>query len=634
MTAAMTAPYDPVAQVVDALREAGCHVQSAGRDRYNAQCPAHDDRDPSLSVARGSDKVLLYCHAGCGISDILASLDLSPRQMFNDYTATTSKVTPIHHLRAWKTPEERQQRPKPRPWTRAKVCHYDYVWPDGSPAMRVVRYNKVDKETGEVTGKKTFTQHAWDPEAGKYAPDLGDMNPPIYHADRVAATIAMNLPVIVCEGEKDADAVTETFKLTATCNPMGAGAWRPQHTEALRGASVVIIADDDQAGLQHAQEVYDALVDVAADVRVTLPAEGFKDISEHIAAGHGLDELRSPQAEPEHTTWWPVDIGAILTGDADDTPQPTHLLRDDGKALFYPGRVNGIIGESESGKTWVALLAVKQALQLGQRVLYLDFEDTAAGIIGRLKAMSVGLHNLTTFAYVAPDEQLHADAMSDFNTLIAAGYDLVVVDGFNAAMTLLGLDINSNNDATTFVQNVLKPIAAKGSTVIYIDHVPKNKDARGKGGIGAQAKRAMTTGCALTVEVAQPFGAGQHGKLHLKVDKDRPGKVRAISAESKFAGTVSIDSIDDIVDIQIQAPVDSSGHGFRPTKVMAQISHLLEGGESLNQNAIEAQVGGRPVTVQKALQCLLQDGHITFEHGPRNSLIYTLTTPFTVEEDQ
>ena len=54
MTAAMTAPYDPVAQVLDALREAGCHVQSAGRDNYHAQCPAHDDRDPSLSVTRGS----------------------------------------------------------------------------------------------------------------------------------------------------------------------------------------------------------------------------------------------------------------------------------------------------------------------------------------------------------------------------------------------------------------------------------------------------------------------------------------------------------------------------------------------------------------------------------------------------
>lgn len=633
MTAAMTAPYDPVAQVVDALREAGCHVQSAGRDRYNAQCPAHDDRDPSLSVARGSAKVLLYCHAGCGVSDILASLDLSPRQMFNDYTATDNKITPIHHLRAWKTPEERQQRPKPRPWTRAKVCHYDYVWPDGSPAVRVVRYNKVDKETGEIVGK-TFTQHAWDVERNKWAADLGDIDPPVYHADRVAATASTSLPIIVCEGEKDADTVTEAFKLTATCNPMGAGAWRPQHTEALRGATVVIIADDDQAGLQHAQEVHDALIDVAASVRVTLPAEGFKDISEHIAAGHGLEELRSPQAEPERTTWWPVDIGAILTGEGDDTPQPTHLLRDDDKALFYPGRVNGIIGESESGKTWVALLAVKQALQLGQRVLYLDFEDTAAGIISRLKAMSVGLHNLTTFSYVAPDEQLHTDAAADFKMVIDAGYDLVVVDGFNAAMTLLGLDINSNNDATTFVQTILKPIAAKGSTVIYIDHVPKNKDARGKGGIGAQAKRAMTTGCALTVEVAQPFGAGQQGKLHLKVDKDRPGKVRAISAESKFAGTVSIDSMDDIVDIQIQAPAVSDDNGFRPTKIMAQISHLLEAGDSLNQNAIEAQVKGRPTMVRRALECLLQDGHVTFEHGPRNSLIYTLTTPFTAHEEQ
>ena len=35
-------------------------------DRWQANCPAHDDRTPSLSIADGiHGGVVLYCHAGC-----------------------------------------------------------------------------------------------------------------------------------------------------------------------------------------------------------------------------------------------------------------------------------------------------------------------------------------------------------------------------------------------------------------------------------------------------------------------------------------------------------------------------------------------------------------------------------------
>ncbi len=89
MTAAMTAPYDPVEAVAQALRDVGCHVQTAGRG-YAAQCPAHDDRDPSLSVARGTKgepKAVVFCHAGCGVGDILEALHMEPAALFANYDA-------------------------------------------------------------------------------------------------------------------------------------------------------------------------------------------------------------------------------------------------------------------------------------------------------------------------------------------------------------------------------------------------------------------------------------------------------------------------------------------------------------------------------------------------------------------
>lgn len=41
------------------------------RNGYIAQCPAHSDRTPSLSIRETDDgKVLLYCHAGCDYRDV------------------------------------------------------------------------------------------------------------------------------------------------------------------------------------------------------------------------------------------------------------------------------------------------------------------------------------------------------------------------------------------------------------------------------------------------------------------------------------------------------------------------------------------------------------------------------------
>jgi hypothetical protein len=257
--------------------------------------------------------------------------------------------------------------------------------------------------------------------------------------------------------------------------------------------------------------------------------------------------------EVERTSWWPKDLGPVLAGQ-DPEPEPEFLQRLDGVSLLYRGKVNGLIGESESGKTWVALLAVLQALRARQRVLYLDFEDTAPGIVARLRDMSASDADMAYLAYVGPDEDFGPNAKRDLRQAIAdAPPDLIVLDGFNAAMTLLNYELTDNTDATKFSQELLKPLAATGACLVYVDHVPKNKENRGKGGIGAQAKRAMTTGCAVSVEVVEPFGRGMTGRLRLAVDKDRPGHVRAQALAAKAIGVAVLTSAaDGAVTVEIE----------------------------------------------------------------------------------
>lgn len=54
-----------------------------GGDKFDAQCPAHQDRNPSLSVKVGNDdKVLVTCHAGCTFAEIAAALGMEEREFF------------------------------------------------------------------------------------------------------------------------------------------------------------------------------------------------------------------------------------------------------------------------------------------------------------------------------------------------------------------------------------------------------------------------------------------------------------------------------------------------------------------------------------------------------------------------
>jgi hypothetical protein len=67
---------------VDALLSRLDQVQGAGQDQYNARCPGHEDRQASLSIGVTNDRILLHCHAGCALGDVLLSMGLDWRDIF------------------------------------------------------------------------------------------------------------------------------------------------------------------------------------------------------------------------------------------------------------------------------------------------------------------------------------------------------------------------------------------------------------------------------------------------------------------------------------------------------------------------------------------------------------------------
>jgi hypothetical protein len=335
-----------------------------------------------------------------------------------------------------------------------------------------------------------------------------------------------------------------------------------------------------------------------------------------------------PRTNEERASWDALaDWAGTMTGEL-TAVAPHHLARTDGMAVWYAGKINGLLGPSESGKSWVALLAVYQAVRRRERVIILDFEDDQYGTAERL--LSIGLtpaEAIEFVTYVRPDEPLTPRNKTIFMDMVArVKPSLIILDGLNAAMTLLGLDLLDNRDCTTFYQTLLQPLADTGSTVAYIDHTPKNDvENASKGGIGAQAKRAMTTGATLRAEVLEQFDRGHEGKLRLTVDKDRAGQVRRQAANGVVGLVKFKPGADGALSIRFD-PVTTALLDFDP--VMARAAQALSTLGPSSGRTVEKAIGGRAVRVREALADLADQGYTVTSPGGRGAVIHTLVRAY------
>ena len=218
-------------------------------------CPEHDDHDPSASW--NSQKGVWFCQvcqAGGGFIDLASRIGI-------DLTQFAPADGAPHRV----------------------VAHYDYTDEHGALLFQVERRDP-----------KGFVQRRPDGDGG-WIYNLRGTRRVLYRVPDLQVAIAAGRPVYIVEGEKDADALC-WLGLAATTNAGGAGKWRPEYTETLRGAHVAILPDNDPAGREHAEKVARALHTIAASIRIvdlpSLPTKG--DLSDWLATGgtrEGLEAL-------------------------------------------------------------------------------------------------------------------------------------------------------------------------------------------------------------------------------------------------------------------------------------------------------------------------------------------------------
>lgn len=58
-------------------------VKRTGQGKWQASCPAHQDRSPSLAVKEAEDgTVLIKCFAGCEVNEILGAIGMDASDLF------------------------------------------------------------------------------------------------------------------------------------------------------------------------------------------------------------------------------------------------------------------------------------------------------------------------------------------------------------------------------------------------------------------------------------------------------------------------------------------------------------------------------------------------------------------------
>ena len=153
--------------------------------------------------------------------------------------------------------------------------------------------------------KKSFRQRRPDPDRpGEWLWNVDGLPVVPYRLPEITEAIAAGHPILITEGEAKADLLW-SWGIPATCCAGGAGKWKAEHSEFLRGADVVLIPDADEPGWKHANEIGAALNDIAARIRVLvltgLPPKG--DIIDWAIAGGTREQLdalieQAPQWRP------------------------------------------------------------------------------------------------------------------------------------------------------------------------------------------------------------------------------------------------------------------------------------------------------------------------------------------------
>lgn len=355
--------------------------------------------------------------------------------------------------------------------------------------------------------------------------------------------------------------------------------------------------------------------------------------------GHVMDEVDAALtfAPNGHTGPLHTDLTWLLSGQPPVVEPPVYVTRAAGGALFYPGRVNGIYGDPEAAKTWVAQVGIVEALTAGQPAGFIDVDHNGPQLTTErlllLGATTEQLANPELFRYHEPSDG--PELLATINEWAAWKPAYVVLDSIGEMMPMLGAKSVDNDELSGALRALTHPFTKQGACVVTVDHLPKSHEARTSGyAIGGTAKKRAIDGTLIHAEAKISPAPNAIGRIILRIEKDRPGRLRALCA-GKYIGTFTLDSTNPgttTTTIANESPVNQAGV-FRPTGVMEAVSRHVEDNDQATFRDIKSTVAGKDSTIRAAIQCLRDEGFLTTLPGRNNSTIHHSIAPYREAED-
>lgn len=373
-------------------------------------------------------------------------------------------------------------------WTRATI--YQYGDEDDKPLFQVGRCgNGREKE---------FRQRRRD-EFNKWIHNLQDVRRVLYNLRDVLRAKT----VLIVEGEKAADAVNQALKeaglygaYVATTAPHGAGKFRVEHAESVKGKDAVFVfPDNDEQGANGADATFRVLENCGIEAhRVELPDLPPKgDAADYLSNGGNIAELISLCENAR--TWTPKAKRGTFTllslGQLAARPAPDFLI----DRVLVCGGTSLVTAKHASFKSFVTLdmgLCVASGidwhghLTQSGAVVYVAAEG-ANGLTRRVQAWcnKHGREMPDNFYIVEEPAQI-ADAriLNAFISEISSVEPmLIVLDTLSRCA--VGLDENSAKDMGEFVEAIRVLAAQTGAHVLTVHHNNKSGEYRGSSVLAA-----------------------------------------------------------------------------------------------------------------------------------------------------
>ena len=376
---------------------------------------------------------------------------------------------------------------------------YDYIDDQGEVRYQVRRFEP-----------KTFRQCRPDGKGG-WLFNMDGVEALPYNLHHIITN--PDAPVFIVEGEKAAQRLTK-LGLVATTSHGGAKKWQPVLNQYFAGRNVVVLADNDDAGREHADIVIGNLFGVAGRVKRVeldgLPAKG--DVVDWLDSGKGLEDLtaavkaaatvaEAPAVEPEA-----VEVVNDNDGDYFDFVDEDYLMNmppiewavgqgDDG--LITAHGLSMIYGPPGSGKSFISLdMALCQAHGIDWQgietkqgdVLYIAGEGVG-GLGKRVKAWK-STHGLGTSGHfhmlplaVNMRDQAEVEKLIRSIDRLDRKWTAVYIDTLARAM--LGADENSSTESGLVISAADAIRNHVQCAVVFVHHSGKaaERGARGSSAI-------------------------------------------------------------------------------------------------------------------------------------------------------